>query len=91
MMPIATITIFNKFSNLNNYNAIRYLCQIRPNVVIPKMLEKLYPLLEDNMTERDKLGCVFSCLTSMLRPMIQGSRYFDKGIEKNCFFFSLYK
>ncbi|XP_014213300.1 proteasome activator complex subunit 4-like [Copidosoma floridanum] len=79
MMPITTIAIFNKMSRLSSSSAIQDLAAMRPKVVIPMVLEKLYPLLEDNTTERNKLVSVFSCLSSMLRPLVLGPRHFDKA------------
>lgn len=78
MMPIAMIGIFNKRCSYIFFDALHYLCVMRPSLVIPNVLEKVYPTLGSDI-EPHKLLTAMSCMIAIARPLVQGSRILNKG------------
>ncbi|XP_058809543.1 proteasome activator complex subunit 4-like isoform X2 [Phymastichus coffea] len=78
MMPIIELGIFNKRCSQIFYIALHHLAIMRPNVVIPKILEKVYPTLNSEI-EPHKLITSLNCMVSISRPLVQGSRIPDKA------------
>ncbi|KAI4490320.1 hypothetical protein M0802_010697 [Mischocyttarus mexicanus] len=79
MMPLTMASMFNKF-NANPCSALKYLATIRPNLVIPQVVDKMYSAL-DSLTEPHKLTATILGMTSVAKPMVQGSRNSNKGYE----------
>ena len=78
MMPIAMIAIFNKRCSQICYDALHNLALMRPNIVIPKVLEKVYPNLGSDI-EPHKLITAMVTMITISRPLVQGSRVPNKG------------
>lgn len=86
-MPIAMIGIFNKRCSQNFYDALYYLALMRPNLVIPLTLEKVYPSWDCDI-EPHKLNTAMTCMIAISRPLVQGPRIPYKG--KTIFLISFY-
>jgi len=72
--------MFNKFCVNNACQALQYLATMRPNLVIPNMLERMQSTF-DSLTEPHKLTASMICMVAVARPMVQGSRNINKGIK----------
>lgn len=81
MMPVAMTAIFNRYCSPNFVHALKYLATMRPNLVIPNILEKLYPALGTDI-EPHKLITTMTCMTAISRPLVQGSRFNNKGTNR---------
>ncbi|XP_008209740.1 proteasome activator complex subunit 4 [Nasonia vitripennis] len=77
MMPIAMLGIFNKRYTQLFYDALKYLADMRPNLVIPSILEKIYPTLGSDI-EPHKMITAMTCMITISRPLVQGSRICNK-------------
>ncbi|OXU20844.1 hypothetical protein TSAR_014413 [Trichomalopsis sarcophagae] len=77
MMPVTMVAIFNRYCSPNFVHALQYLAIMRPNLVIPNILEKLYPTLGTDI-EPHKLITAMTCMTAISRPLVQGSRFINK-------------
>ncbi|XP_032665023.1 proteasome activator complex subunit 4-like isoform X2 [Odontomachus brunneus] len=77
MMPVAMTAMFSKFGVNDACDALQYLATMRPNLVIPDMLERMYSTF-DSLTEPHKLTASMICMVAVARPMVQGSRNINK-------------
>ncbi|KAM0724588.1 Proteasome activator complex subunit 4B [Formica fusca] len=73
MLPVAMTAMFSKFGVNDACHALQYLATMRPNLVIPDMLERMYSTF-DSLTEPHKLTASMICMVAVARPMVQGSR-----------------
>jgi proteasome activator subunit 4 len=78
MIPIAMTGIFNKRCSPIFYDALHYLAIMRPNLVIPNVVEKVYPTLGSDI-EPHKLITAMMCMITISRPLVQGSHIPNKG------------
>lgn len=65
------------FSRAGAYEAsiaFHQLAQLRPELVIPPILERLYSAL-DTVTEPHRLTATLQCLVSVIRPLVRGKAY----------------
>ncbi|RLU16905.1 hypothetical protein DMN91_010974 [Ooceraea biroi] len=77
MVPVAMTAMFSKFGVNDACYALQYLATMRPNLVIPDMLERMYSTF-DSVTEPHKLTASMICMVAVARPMVQGSRNVNK-------------
>jgi len=78
MLPVAMTAMFNKFGVNDACHALQYLATMRPNLVIPDMLERMYSTF-DSLTEPHKLTASMICMVAVARPMVQGSKNKNTG------------
>ncbi|KAF7990670.1 hypothetical protein HCN44_000475 [Aphidius gifuensis] len=82
MMPLAMTSMFGLSNAAATSKVFRHLATIRPNLVIPDVLDRLYLTL-DSLTEPHKLTAAMSAVTSIARPLVQGCRNINKGYTYN--------
>lgn len=80
MLPVAMTAMFSKFGVNDACHALQYLATMRPNLVIPDMLERMYSTF-DSLTEPHKLTASMICMVAVARPMVQGSRNINTGMK----------
>jgi len=80
ILPVAMTAMFNKFCINDACQALQHLATMRPNLVIPDMLERMHSTF-DSLTEPHKLTASMICMVAVARPMVQGSRNINKGIK----------
>jgi len=80
MLPVAMTAMFSKFGVNDACYALQHLATMRPNLVIPDMLERMYSTF-DSLTEPHKLTASMICMVAVARPMVQGSRNINKGMR----------
>lgn len=78
ILPVAMTAMFNKFCVNDACQALQQLATMRPNLVIPDMLERMQSTF-DSLTEPHKLTASMICMVAVARPMVQGSRNINKG------------
>lgn len=78
MMPVAMTAMFSKLGVTEACNALQHLATIRPSLVIPDVLERMYSTL-DSLTEPHKLTASMLGMASVARPMVQGLRNINEG------------
>ncbi|KYQ53699.1 Proteasome activator complex subunit 4 [Trachymyrmex zeteki] len=78
ILPVAMTAMFNKVCVNDACQALQHLATMRPNLVIPDMLERMHSTF-DSLTEPHKLTASMICMVAVARPMVQGSRNTNKG------------
>ncbi|KRT85387.1 hypothetical protein AMK59_1215, partial [Oryctes borbonicus] len=73
LKPCVEQAIFMKQGVQDIVLTLNYLASLRPNVLIPITLEKLYSSM-DSLTEPHKLTSSIVCVTAICRYMVQGKR-----------------
>lgn len=81
MLPVAMTAMFSKFGVNDACHALQHLATMRPNLVIPDMLERMYSTF-DSLTEPHKLTASMICMVAVARPMVQGPRNINEGTPK---------
>lgn len=69
------------FSRAGAYEAsiaFHQLAQLKPELVIPPLLERLYSAL-DTVTEPHRLTAALQCLVSVIRPLVSGGTAYPEG------------
>ncbi|XP_008550347.1 proteasome activator complex subunit 4 [Microplitis demolitor] len=82
MMPVAMTAMFGHSSVIMTCKVLRLLATVRPNMVIPCVIERLYSTL-DSLTEPHKLTAAMMAVTAVARPMAQGKRNVNEGYTYN--------
>ncbi|XP_064602863.1 proteasome activator complex subunit 4-like [Liolophura sinensis] len=78
MRPVALIAIFGKFGSHEAGLALKYLATLRPELIVPPLLERTYPAME-TLTEPHRL---ISCMTSLVGvagPMLRAGKWYKEG------------
>ncbi|XP_015588278.1 proteasome activator complex subunit 4B [Cephus cinctus] len=78
MIPVAMTAMFSRLGVIDVCQALHYLATVRPSLVIPDVLERMYSTF-DSLTEPHKLTASMVCMVSVARPLVQGSRNIIKG------------
>ncbi|XP_063991508.1 proteasome activator complex subunit 4B-like [Diachasmimorpha longicaudata] len=78
MMPVAMTAMFGQSSNNATSTVFRLLSTIRPNLVIPNVIERMFSTL-DSLTEPHKLTASMAAVTAVARALIQGRRNVNTG------------
>ncbi|KAE8600768.1 hypothetical protein XENTR_v10013403 [Xenopus tropicalis] len=77
MQPVL-LAMFSKTGSLEAAQALQNLALMRPELVIPPVLEKTYPALE-TLTEPHQLTATLSCVIGVARSLVSGGRWFPEG------------
>ncbi|XP_003702630.2 proteasome activator complex subunit 4A [Megachile rotundata] len=79
MLPVTTVAMFNKLSMNEALEALQYLSSMRPNLVIPHVLEKISSTLDSPTTESYKLIAAMVGMEAIARPLAEGSQNINEG------------
>ncbi|XP_049827617.1 proteasome activator complex subunit 4-like [Schistocerca gregaria] len=71
--PVALQAMFSKLGLTEINQAMQHLATLRPNIVIPLVVDRMYANLE-TVTEPHKLTAAMQCMVAVARPMVQGAR-----------------
>uniref|UniRef100_A0A0C9QKU2 PSME4 protein n=1 Tax=Fopius arisanus TaxID=64838 RepID=A0A0C9QKU2_9HYME len=82
MMPVAMTAMFGQSSINATFTVFRLLATIRPNMVIPHVIERMFSTL-DSLTEPHKLTASMAAVTAVARPLLQGRRNVNTGYTYN--------
>ncbi|XP_062911944.1 proteasome activator complex subunit 4-like isoform X1 [Mobula hypostoma] len=72
------LAMFSKIGSLEAAQALQNLALMRPELVIPPVLEKTYPALQ-TLTEPHQLTATLSCVIGVARSLVSGGRWFPEG------------
>lgn len=78
MMQPVLLAMFSKTGSLDAAKALQNLALMRPELVIPPVLEKTYPALE-TLTEPHQLTATLSCMIGVARSLVSGGHRFPEG------------
>ncbi|KAK7466612.1 hypothetical protein BaRGS_00037269 [Batillaria attramentaria] len=76
LKPAVFTAMFGK--GMSQDAAIRNLALLRPEIIIPPLLEKMYPAMETLIEPHRLISCMF-CIVSAARPMLSSHKYFPEG------------
>ncbi|KAG9484281.1 hypothetical protein GDO78_009934 [Eleutherodactylus coqui] len=77
MQPVL-LAMFSKTGSLEAAQALQNLALMRPELVIPPVLERTYPAME-TLTEPHQLTATLSCVIGVARSLVAGGRWFPEG------------
>ncbi|KAL4612987.1 proteasome activator complex subunit 4B-like [Arapaima gigas] len=72
------LAMFSKTGSLNAAQALQNLALMRPEMVIPPVLEKTYPAME-TLTEPHQLTATLSCMIGVARSLVSGGPFYPEG------------
>ncbi|XP_064173886.1 proteasome activator complex subunit 4A isoform X1 [Anguilla rostrata] len=72
------LAMFSKTGSLDAAQALQNLALMRPELVIPPVLEKTYPAME-TLTEPHQLTATLSCMIGVARSLVTGGRRLPEG------------
>uniref|UniRef100_A0AAY4C4F7 Proteasome activator subunit 4 n=1 Tax=Denticeps clupeoides TaxID=299321 RepID=A0AAY4C4F7_9TELE len=72
------LAMFSKTGSLDAAQALQNLALMRPELVIPPVLEKTYPAME-TLTEPHQLTATLSCMIGVARSLVAGGERFPEG------------
>ncbi|KAJ7404837.1 hypothetical protein WISP_143263 [Willisornis vidua] len=72
------LAMFSKTGSLEAAQALQNLALMRPELVIPPVLERTYPALE-TLTEPHQLTATLSCVIGVARSLVAGGKWFPEG------------
>jgi proteasome activator subunit 4 len=75
---VVMISMFSRFGSAESASALQHLSLLRPEIVIPPVLEKMYSALE-TLTEPHRLSASMQCVVSIARALVRGSKYYPEG------------
>lgn len=78
MMGCVLLSMFGKIGCFDAALALKNLAILRPEIVVPPLLERLYPALE-TLTEPHRLTATLQCVTCTLRELVRGGRTLPEG------------
>lgn len=74
LCPAVWLSIFSKIGSLEAALAVKNLAILRPEVILPTLMEKTYTALE-TLTEPHQVVSTLSCVTVVSRTLLSGRRY----------------
>ncbi|XP_062859085.1 proteasome activator complex subunit 4B isoform X2 [Trichomycterus rosablanca] len=72
------LAMFSKTGSMDAAQALQNLALMRPELVIPPVLEKTYPAME-TLTEPHQLTATLSCMIGVARSLLSGGRHYPEG------------
>ncbi|XP_065338507.1 proteasome activator complex subunit 4A-like isoform X2 [Cloeon dipterum] len=78
MQPITMQAMYSKAGCLDMVQPLQILATLRPNLVVPTVIEKMYLNL-DSITEPHKLTTAMMCVVAVGRPMLEQTSDYKDG------------
>ncbi|KAK3731823.1 hypothetical protein QZH41_020179, partial [Actinostola sp. cb2023] len=78
LKPAVMLAIFNKFGSFDAANSLQHLAMMKPDLVLPTLLDKLYTAL-DTLIEPHQLTATLNCVTSVARAMVKSDGSYPAG------------
>ncbi|GFS25628.1 proteasome activator complex subunit 4, partial [Elysia marginata] len=78
LKPSLFVAIFSKMGSQDASMGLRNLATLRPEVVIPPFLEKMYPAMETLIEPHRLIACMV-CIVHIARPMLTATQHFPEG------------
>lgn len=81
MLPVTMASMFNKLSVNHASQALQHLATMRPNLVIPYILNKVSCTLDSLSIDSYKLIATLNCMEAVARPMAEGYKNANTGVD----------
>lgn len=78
VLPAALLSMFSKRGCLDSVIALQNLGVLRPEIVIPPLLERLYPSFE-TLTEPHRLTAAMHCIIPVARSLVRQNKFYPEG------------
>ncbi|XP_031565856.1 proteasome activator complex subunit 4-like [Actinia tenebrosa] len=78
LKPPVMLAIFNKFGSFDAASSLQNLAMMKPDLVIPTLLDKLYKAL-DTLIEPHQLTATLNCVTSVARALVKSDGTYPEG------------
>lgn len=78
MQPVVFMAMFSKFGSHDASVALKHLASMRPEIIVPPLLEKMYPAME-TLTEPHRLIACMTCIVGVCRPMLRAKKWYPEG------------
>ena len=78
MRNVVMISMFSRFGSAEAAQALQSLSLLRPEKVIPPVLENMYSALE-TLTEPHRLSASMQCVVSVARTLVKGNKFYPEG------------
>jgi proteasome activator subunit 4 len=75
---VVMIAMFSRFGSAESATALQSLSLLRPERVIPPVLEKMYTSLE-TLTEPHRLSASMQCVVSIARALVRPNKHYPEG------------
>ena len=78
LKDVVMLAMFGKLGFMETSAALQHLSSLRPEIVIPPVIDKLYSALE-TLTEPHRLTATMSSVVSMARTLVHGGKFYPEG------------
>ncbi|XP_052767290.1 proteasome activator complex subunit 4A-like [Mya arenaria] len=78
MKSTVLMSMFSKYGSQDSAVALRHLSTMRPELIVPPLLEKMYPAME-TLIEPHRLIACMNCIVSVSRAMFSAGKWFPEG------------
>ncbi|KAJ8044540.1 Proteasome activator complex subunit 4 [Holothuria leucospilota] len=76
--PVVFLAIYSKIGSIDAAVAMKNLALLRPELVLPSLLDKTYHALE-TLTEPHQLVATLNCVLAVSRSLLKGGKWFPDG------------
>ncbi|XP_029642324.1 proteasome activator complex subunit 4 [Octopus sinensis] len=76
--PVVFMAMFGKYGMHDASVALKHLACLRPEIILPAFLERMYPAME-TLTEPHRLIACMTCIVGVCRPMLQSTKWYPEG------------
>ncbi|KAL3873182.1 hypothetical protein ACJMK2_036330 [Sinanodonta woodiana] len=76
--PVVFTSMFSKYGSQDSAVALKHLSTMRPELIVPTLLEKMYPAME-TLIEPHRLIACMNCVVSLARPMLRAGKWYPEG------------
>ncbi|XP_060589859.1 proteasome activator complex subunit 4B-like [Ruditapes philippinarum] len=70
--------MFSKYGSQDSAVALRHLSTLRPELIVPTLLEFMYPAME-TLIEPHRLIACMNCVVSVVRAMLSAGKWYPEG------------
>ena len=78
ILNVVMISMFSRFGVVESATALQSLSLLRPEKVIPPVLEKMYSSFE-TLTEPHRLTASMQCVISVARALVRANKFYPEG------------
>ncbi|KAH3856831.1 hypothetical protein DPMN_099426 [Dreissena polymorpha] len=78
MKSTVLMNMFSKYGSQDSSIALRHLSTMRPELIVPPLLEMMYPAME-TLIEPHRLIACMNCVVSVARSMLNSGKWYPEG------------
>ncbi len=78
LKPAVFLSMYSKMGSMDAAIALQQMAQVRPELVLPQLLEKTYTAL-DTLIEPHQLVATVSCMVSVSKSLLTSSKFYPEG------------